>query len=181
MRLKFSLFSLSLLVLAFGFVQHSYAQETARDGYVPKNESFLKYGKFIWGIPNHDRVQVYLNKGDFYHDSQWADDEWKPEYWVKARGGSVKAVLDGLYDSGIIIDQFSRKGVPILEVGKKYIDLSELEKRRVAAFIDYVFGVTKSSKVGFFRIVYEGEIYPLDSYDDERMVGIYTKDGLQLQ
>ena len=137
-----------------------------------EGQAVERFGKFIWGPPKSDFVRPYLEEAKLPHNSQWADDEWSPQDWIDARGGSVIAVVNGFYSAGIIKDQYFDDDVPVLEVGQTFIDLSGQEQRRVVAFMDDVFGVTSSSKAGVIEIEF---------HDDNKSVGLFTKDGLQLQ
>jgi hypothetical protein len=127
-------------------------------------------GKYIWGPPNTDPVRPYLEEAKLPHNSQWADDQWQPEDWIKARGGSAKAVIDGFYNAGIITDQYTDDDIPVLEVGNRFLELSDQDKRRVAMFVDDTFGITRKS--GLFLIYYNRHDTP---------VGVFTAQGLQLQ
>lgn len=126
-------------------------------------------GKYIWGPPSVDPVRPYLEEGKIPHNSQWADDQWSPQDWIEDRG-SAKAVMDGLYSSGIITDQYTEDGIPVLEVGQRFLELSDQEKRRVASFVDVVFGITRQS--GLYLIYFHKNDIP---------VGLFTVEGLQLQ
>jgi hypothetical protein len=127
-------------------------------------------GKYIWGPPNTDPVRPYLEEGKIPHNSQWADDKWTPQDWIDSRGGSAKAVIDGFYSSGIVTDQYSDDDIPVLEVGQRFLELSDQDKRRVAMFIDDTFGITKAH--GLFLIYF---------HKHETPVGLFTSEGLQLQ
>ena len=127
---------------------------------------------FWWsGHWQNQDFKPYLNDSKIRHDSQWADDQWHPQDWIDERG-SVEVVMSGFYDSRIITSQYVDDGVPVLEVGQRFVDLSDIEKRHVAAFVDYAYGVTTNAPAGLFRIQLIKRIKPL---------ALYTKDGLQLQ
>lgn len=127
-------------------------------------------GKYIWGPPSVDPVRPYLEEGKLPHNSQWEDEAWAPQDWIDARGGSAKAVIDGFYQAGIVTDQYTDDEIPVLEVGQAFLDLSDQDKRRVAMFIDDTFGITQQS--GLFLIYFRSNDTP---------VGLFTKEGLQLQ
>ncbi len=128
-------------------------------------------GKYIWGPPNTDPVRPYLETAKIPHNSQWAHDDWTPQDWVETRGGKPINVINGLYEAQIITDQYTDDDVPVLEVGQAFLDLSTQEKYRVAAFVDSAYGITKKGK-GAIMIRFHKRDIP---------IGIFTKDGLQLQ
>ena len=136
-------------------------------------------GFWSWFVPvdSGDFTRPYLQDGKTPHNSQWERDRWQPEDWIAGRGGSQKAVLDGLYAAGIIEEQYIERGVPVLEVGYNFIKLSDQEKNRVAKFVDHAFGITASNPDGMFLIETESQ-FPLGCNED---VGVYTRRGLQLQ
>ncbi|GJL86191.1 MAG: hypothetical protein DHS20C02_19660 [Micavibrio sp.] len=120
---------------------------------------------------DHDDVRPYLNDSKIPHNTQWDNDDWKPEDWIASKG-SAKRVIDGFYAANIITDQYVDDDIPILEVGQGFMELSELEKRRVVMFVDHAFQVTSAAPDGMFLIHHQKSDEPL---------GIYTKNGLQLQ
>ena len=128
-------------------------------------------GKLIWGPPNHNESRPYLNEAKIPHNSQWADDEWSPQDWIETRG-SPKAVIDGFYATGVVTDQYFDEDVPVLEVGDRFMDLSPQDMHRVTAFFDHAYGVTSDAEAGVFMIFNHREDDP---------VGLFNKDGLQLQ
>jgi len=120
---------------------------------------------------NHSEVRPYYEDSKIPHNVQWDYEGWNPQSWI-ADKGSAKAVMDDLYAGKIITKQYIDDEIPILEVGDGFMDLSTREKRRVAAFVDHVFGVTKTSPNGTFIVKRAGADDP---------IGLYTKHGLQLQ
>ena len=133
--------------------------------------SYTQLQKYIWGPPKSDLVRPYLRTAKIPHNSQWADDQWTPQDWIDDRG-SAEAVIDGFYASEIITDQYSEGETPVLEVGQRFLDLSPQDKRRVVGFFDDVFGVTGGAPDGAMLIYF---------HNDDEHVGVFNKDGLQLQ
>lgn len=130
-------------------------------------------GWWPWHFEELDYERRLLDPPTLPNNQQWSGDRWQPQDWVAARG-SAKAVIDGLYDAKIITDQDVDDGIPVLEVGPGFRRLSGREKRHVAAFVDYAYGITKKSgKDGMFHVI--------DDCTDEP-IGLYTAaTGLQLQ
>ncbi|MCK6417339.1 MAG: hypothetical protein L6Q57_00140 [Alphaproteobacteria bacterium] len=130
-------------------------------------------GWWPWHFEELDFERRLLDHPTYPNNQQWEKDKWQPQDWIAARG-SAKAVLDAMYDAKIITDQDVEDGVPVLEVGPGFRRLSGREKRHVAAFVDYAYGITKKSgKDGLFHVI--------DDCTDEP-IGLYTATtGLQLQ
>ena len=130
-------------------------------------------GKEIAGPEDVDFDRRYLKDGKTPHNSQWDDENWHPEYWVEDKG-SVTAVIDGFYDGGVIVEQYEDE-VPVLEVGRPFLQLSPLEQRRVIEFVDFAFKITEAKPHGIFYIVIDHE------KKGKELLGIYTINGLQFQ
>ncbi len=132
---------------------------------------YLKWG-FGFDSPRPDRP--LLETGKEPHNIQWEFDNenWSPAEWADFHRGDTQEMLNRLMDAGIVTDQYKQDGVPVLEVGQPYLRLSGLEKRRVAEYIDFMYGVTKEREDGMFLIYRE---------DTDEEIGYFTKHGLQLQ
>lgn len=135
--------------------------------------SLSELGKYIWGPPKSDFVRPYLEEAKLPHNSRWADDEWSPQDWIDSRGGNAVNVVNGFYEAGIISDQYIDDDIPVLEVGQGFLELGAQDKRRVVAFIDEVFGVTKYGDPAVIMIYFHDK--------KETPVGVFNAQGLQLQ
>lgn len=118
----------------------------------------------------HSDIRPYLEEAKMPHNMQWEDESWTPQSWIDDRGGEV-ALMDGFYKDGIVTDQFTKKDTPVLEVGRTFMSLSAPDKRKVLATVDYIFGMTQAGK-GMFSI---------QDHDSGKVIGIYTKQGVQFQ
>lgn len=132
---------------------------------------------FGWGFgfyPYEEPTKPLLETGKHPHHIQWEFDNenWSPEEWVELNGGSKEQMLARLKAAAIVTGQSERDNIPVLEVGQPFLRLSGLEKHRVAAFIDYMYGVTAEREDGMFIICRK---------DMDIDIGYYTKYGLQLQ
>ncbi len=138
----------------------------------------------IWGAPQDYTVRPFLEEAKLPHNSRWADDEWSPQDWIDSRGGSVVAVVDGFYRADIVVDQYVDDDVPVLEVGQGFLDLGAQDQRRVVAFMDEVFGVTKFATPGIILVLFHRQdkswLHGLIEGDTER-IGVFDANGLQLQ
>ena len=73
-----------------------------------------------------------------------------------------------------MLDQYFDDEIPVLEVGQNFLELGAQDKRRVVAFVDEIFGVTKFSQAGVILIYIQAD-------KTEKPVGVFTVQGLQLQ
>jgi hypothetical protein len=128
---------------------------------------------FSWWPSHWDGLDFkpHINDPKIPHNTQWDGDSWTPQDWINDRGSS-KNVLDGLYASRIITRQYVDNDIPVLEVGRGFMRLSAQDQRRVAVFVDHVFGITGNNENGLFY---------LHHADAGGPIGLYTKHGLQLQ
>lgn len=167
-------FSLTIIftVLTLCSVTHVYAQgsDTAKKGFVGHMEDLQKY---TFGMPEVDFDQRYMKDGKTPNNNQWDDDNWKPEYWVDAKG-STSAVIEGLYGSGVLVDQYE-DDVPVLEVGRTFLQLSPVDQRHVIEFVDYAFKITATKPHGIFYVVFD------NGNKGDELLGVYTVNGLQMQ
>lgn len=140
--------------------------------FIPQDASARSWLDYIFppAVPDFSKPGLY--DGKTQHLAIYEMDDWTPEVWTENRG-TEKAVMDDLYIHGIITNQFFDDEVPVLEVGQHFMELSGNDKRRVAAYVDHVFGITGRSPNGMFMIQHE-------KYCDEP-IGYYTKEGLFLQ
>lgn len=130
---------------------------------------------WIWGWgPSHWKnldFVPYLQNGKDPHNSQWNDSKWKPEHWSRQRG-SDEAVLKRFYTADVLRDQYFDEGVPVLEVGPNFYNLSGHDKIRIAEMVDSAYGITSDKTFGMFMIY---------DWQSKKAVGAYTQYGLQIQ
>ena len=105
------------------------------------------------------------------HNNQWDNTGWSPESWLEA-DGDVRPVIDRFYASGVIVDQYEDK-VPMLIVGQPFLRLSPVDQRHVIEFVDYAFKITAAADNSTFHIALDG--------DEDGLLGVYSKHGLQFQ
>lgn len=137
-------------------------------------------GWWPWHYWNLDFSKRYLEDGKTPHPSQWEFDAWTPDTWTNDRANE-DAVIQGFYDTNILSRQYVDKGlipilhkgegIPVLEVGQNFLRLSDKDKRRVVAYVDSVWGITAK----------EGGMFYVNYKEWNKPIGIYTKNGLQMQ
>lgn len=130
------------------------------------------FKKLIWGHPNTNFLQPHLNDAKTPHSMQFHGDGWSPEVWAENAGGAEK-VMGELYYAGIITDQY-KDDVPVLEVGRPFLQLSQQDQQRVTAFVDYVYGITTSKPQGMYYVLFKEKRI-------KKIIGVYSEQGLQLQ
>jgi hypothetical protein len=107
------------------------------------------------------------------HNNQWDNSGWTPEGWAEFYGDKDTQIKH-LVNVGILTDlsDMDDDDVAEIEVGHAFVRLSGQEKRRVVEYVDYAYGFTQRNPDGTILIQYD----PNCDY-----IGIYTKNGLQLQ
>jgi len=115
--------------------------------------------------------QPYLKGPKIPHAHLWHGGEWRPQDWARDPA-DIEAVIERFYRGDIIRRQTSEDDVPVLVAGQGFMALSSRDKRRVAAFMDYAYGITWGENKTVLKIRH---------YEDKTPIGVYTQNGLQLQ
>lgn len=107
------------------------------------------------------------------HNNQWNNSGWSPEGWAEFYGDKDTQIQQ-MVKVGILTDlsDMDDDDVAEIEVGQAFVRLSGQEKRRVIEYVDYAYGFTQRNPNGTILIQHD----PTCCY-----IGIYTKNGLQLQ
>lgn len=125
--------------------------------------------------PSHWRdlnfSKPYTEDGKTPHNSQWDRQDWEPQDWIAQRKDAM-TLIDGFYRAGILSGQYVKDDIPVLEVGPNFWRLGGQDRRRVAKTVDHVYQITAAKEFGLFHLV-DGET--------GKVIGHYTKDGLQIQ
>ncbi|MCB9973977.1 MAG: hypothetical protein H6854_05420 [Rhodospirillales bacterium] len=129
---------------------------------------------FSWGFGHFETLdfsQPYLERSKDVHDRQWDREKWSPDVWIQQSESGLD-LIDGFYRAGIIMDQTVKGGVPYLHVGPNFYKLGGYDKRRVMRSVDEVYKITSLETDDMFYL-----------YDDckDRIIGLYTRNGLQIQ
>lgn len=128
-----------------------------------------------WGMGHfkNQTFQPYINDPRHPYNFQWDSQNWKPQDWVETtKNKEAMKLIRDFYFADILRDQDEKLGVPRLTVGPAFYQLGGQDKRRVLATVDSVYGVTTAHENGLFMVY--------DWYT-HKPIGIYTRDGLQLQ
>lgn len=138
-----------------------------------------KFMGWIWW-PSHwynQDFQPYYENVPEPHNSQWDDNklnesEWTPKEWVDLDGGVPIELVRKWYVADILRDQDFNASKPYVVVGPNFYHLGGADKHRVMETLDAIFKVTQKSKAHAFY---------LEDFRTDQVVGIYSKDGLDLQ
>ena len=117
----------------------------------------------------YKQFNPYLERGKDTQNQQWADEDWYVQDWV-AQSASPKALVDGFFRADILREQTMRDGVPVIIVGPQFYRLGGFDKRRVITSVDAVYGVTE-----------RGQAILLHDWRTKRQIGVFTREGLQLE
>lgn len=132
-------------------------------------------GAVGWG-PGHwekdYKFQPYIEHPTQPQHQQWRRDPWQPYQWATQYDGGGQQVIDGFYTADILRKQYVKNGTAAVDVGPGFYMLSGNDKRKVAAMIDYVYGITKNDLYG---------LYTLYDWNNHRPIGTYTQYGLEMQ
>lgn len=128
----------------------------------------------IWPAPQQKTgtdFQPYSQDPILQQNRQWDSDGWTPQNWVNP-SRSAQDVIDGFFRSGILEKQdVNCAGVPTLKVGEPFLHLSYREQNRIAAFMDYAYGMTANNSGGTYYLTYRRRA---------DVIGVYTPAGLQM-
>ena len=118
-----------------------------------------------------DFSKRYLEEAKIPHNRQWDGELWEPAVWIEQKRGGLR-LINGFYKAGILEEQTVEDNIPYLHVGPQFYNLSGYDKRRVVETVDEVYEITSADADGMF--------YLFDNHQS-RVVGIYTRHGLQIQ
>lgn len=133
-----------------------------------------KYFNLIWPKPHKytgEDFQPYSQNPILQQNRQWDRDGWSPQNWVSP-GRNAQDVIDGFFENGLLVKQdVNCDNIPTLKVGEKFLHLSYREQNRIAAFMDYAYGLTSASTGGTYFLTYRRRA---------DVIGVYTPAGLQM-
>lgn len=124
-----------------------------------------------WEWTSYKKFHPYLENGKQTQNQQWAAEDWYVQDWLSQYENEF-ALIDGFFKADILRKQTSDDNVPVLIVGPQFYHLGGLDKRRVLTTLDEVYGITASG---------EHPAIILKDWHTKREIGIFTKDGLQLE
>lgn len=142
-------------------------------------EAKSKFLGVIWW-PSHwynQDFQPYYETSTEPHNTQWNDNklspqQWTAQDWVNMNGGNGKDLIRKWYVADILRDQYMNWGKPYVTVGPNFYHLGGADKERVIRTMDSVYKFTDSAKA---KTIF------LEDFRTDKVIGVYTKSGLDLQ
>ena len=129
----------------------------------------------LWWKESHWKNQDFnphYDNGTDPHTSQWTEKNWSPADWIKSAGGDGTQLVTGWINAGILVGSYKDSdGVPTLEIGSNFYHLSGYDKRRVTQTLDAIYQVT----------AVKPSMYFIKDADTQKIIGTYTKEGLNLE
>lgn len=119
----------------------------------------------------YKKYHPYLENGKETQNQQWGEEDWYVQDWV-AQSPNDMALVDGFFRSDILREQNIEAGVPVLVVGSNFYRLGGFDKRRVITTVDAVYGITQKG---------QNPTILLRDWKTKNQIGVFTKDGLQLE
>ena len=143
-------------------------------------EAKPKFMGWLWW-PSHwynQDFQPYYEDAIGPHNSQWdwqdtmpEEDLWTPAKWIEASGGNGQQLVQKWFTADILREDYVKDGKARVVVGPNFYHLGGLDKERVMRTLDSVYHVTSKNSQMFY----------LEDFRTHKVVGIYSKDGLDLQ
>ena len=124
-----------------------------------------------WQWAQYKNFNSYFEEGKKTQNTQWDEEDWYVQDWISQNEDGFK-LIDGWFKTDILHELDTDDDVPNLVVGPMFYRLGGFDKRRVVTTLDAVYGVTEK---GAHPIIL------LEDWKTRRQIGIYTKDGLQLE
>lgn len=124
-----------------------------------------------WQWAQYKNFNPYLEEGKKSQNTQWDEEDWYVQDWIAQNGDGFK-LIDGWFRTNILHKQDEEGGVPVVIVGPQFYRLSGFDKRRVITTLDAVYGVTYNNA---------HPVILLKDWRTKRQIGVFTKDGLQLE
>ena len=124
-----------------------------------------------WKWTEYKGFMPYLENGKETQNQQWRSEDWYVQDWMSQYQDQFK-LIDGFFRTDILREQTTSGKVPVLIVGPQFYRLGGFDKRRVVTTLDSVYGITASG---------ERPMIVLKDWHTKRQIGLFTKDGLQLE
>lgn len=121
----------------------------------PEHYEFLSTGS------NHDTLHQ--------HPAQWEGQDWDPSAWNDSQW-TPEAAVTRLFEGGVFRRQYMRRSIPVLELGPRFYQLSDLDRRRSLKLLADYTGVFEKGA---------GMIELRDWYRQD-VIGNYTPQGMHL-
>lgn len=117
---------------------------------------------------DYKKFNPYLENGKETQNQQWSKEDWYVQDWTAQKNPQV--LVDGFFKSDVLRKQDVVKGHAVLVVGPNFYRMGGFDKRRVITTVDSVYGITNG-----------GGTIILKDWKTEREIGLFTKEGLQIE
>lgn len=176
MRFTLPLIVLSMLIASPAVMARDYADlyanpDTDRTanrgvgGIIPMPEKFFKLPEHSEFLPSNSN-----HHPQYDHPQQWVGQDWDPSAWNEKQWTPDIAIRK-FYENRTIHKTYLRYDkMPVMEVGPTFYKLSDLDQRRMLKLITDTDGVFEG---GF-------EMVELRDWQDHKVIGSYTRQGLTL-
>lgn len=124
-----------------------------------------------WDWVSYKKFNPYLETGKRTQNQQWAGEDWYVQDWLAQNKDAFK-LIDGFYKADVLRKQTDEDGVPVLVVGTNFYRLGGFDQRRILTTLDAVYGITESG---------QHPVIILRDWYTKKEIGLFTKDGLQLE
>jgi hypothetical protein len=124
-----------------------------------------------WEWAEYKNFNPYLERGKHTQNQQWSREDWYVQDWVSQHENEFK-LIDGFFRTDILRKQTEDDDVPVLVVGPHFYRLGGFDKRRVLTTLDAVYGITDRGT---------NPVIVLKDWHTKREIGLFNKDGLQLE
>ncbi len=124
-----------------------------------------------WDWTSYKKFNPYVENGKQAQSQQWAAEDWYVQDWLSQNEDNF-ILIDDFFKTDILRKQTSDNDVPVLIVGPQFYRLGGLDKRRVVTTLDAVYGITERGT---------HPVIVLKDWNTKREIGLFTKEGLQLE
>jgi hypothetical protein len=119
----------------------------------------------------YKKFNPYLEEGQKTQNTQWDEQDWYVQDWISQNKDGFTLINDW-FRAGILNKLDTRGDVPLLVVGPNFYRLGGFDKRRVLTTLDVVYGITEHESHNLIL---------LHDWRTKRQIGVFTKEGLQLE
>lgn len=124
-----------------------------------------------WTWANYKHFNPHFEEGKKTQNTQWDEEDWYVQDWI-AQSKDGFTLIQEWFRTGILQELDEDDDVPLLIVGPQFYRLGGFDKRRVLTTLDAVYGVTDK---GAHPVIL------VQDWKTRRQIGVFTKDGLQLE
>lgn len=119
-------------------------------------------------------TQSYMHGSHQPITSAWSNQDWIPERYGISDLNKRKKIMNRLESSGLIKEiGMDKNGLPLIRVGDLFLRLADSDKYKILQTVDYILNPEENNRNYL--------AYAVQHERSEQFLGIYSKEGLQLQ